>query len=109
MTLSQRDEALGEVWHLPSAGPITTRELLGMIFEELGQEPRIRVANGLLLSFLALFNGDMRKLKQEKVYQFVTPWLVDHSKYERAFGVEVTPHADAVRETVAWYQEHPPN
>jgi len=109
VTLGERNEALGEVWHLPSAEPITTRELLGMIFDELGQEPRIRVANGLLLSFLALFNGDMRKLKQEKVYQFVTPWLVDHSKYERAFGVEVTPHADAVRETVAWYQEHPPD
>ena len=65
-------------------------------------------ANGLLLSFLALFNGDMRKLKREKVYQFVTPWLVDHSKYERAFGVDVTPHSDAVRDTVAWFKEHPP-
>ena len=109
VTLGQREEALGEVWHLPSAEPITTRELLGMIFDELGEEPRIRVANGLLLSVLALFSGNMRKLRREKVYQFVTPWLVDHSKYERAFGVEVTPHADAVRETVAWYQEHPPD
>ena len=70
---------------------------------------KLRSRTRKLLSFLALFNGDMRKLKQEKVYQFVTPWLVDHSKYERAFGVEVTPHADAVSETVAWYQEHPPN
>ena len=109
VTLGQREEGLGEIWHIPSAEPIVTRELLGMIFEELGEKPRIRVANGVLLSFLALFNGDMRKLRREKVYQFVTPWLVDHSKYERAFGTNVTPHRDAVRETVAWFREHPPS
>ena len=78
-----------------------------MIFEELGQEPKIRVANGMLLTMLALFNSDMRRLKKEKVYQFTTPWLVDSSKYERTFGKEVTPHQDAVRETVAWFKDHP--
>jgi len=108
ITLGQRDEALGEIWHIPSAEPITTRELLSLIFEELGEKPKIRVANGVLLSVLALFNRDMRKLKNEKVYQFVTPWLVDHSKYERAFGVDVTPHSEAARQTVAWFREHPP-
>jgi len=108
VTLSQREEALGEIWHVPSAEPIATRELLGMIFEELGVEPKVRVANGVLLSVLSLFSRDMRRLKSEKVYQFVTPWLVDHSKYERAFGVDVTPHREAVRRTVAWFKEHPP-
>ena len=106
VTLADHEEALGETWHLPSAAPIATRDLLGMIFAELGTEPRIRVANGLLLSTLALFNSDMRRLKREKVYQFTTPWLVDHSKYERAFGAEVTPHSDAVKATVAWFKEH---
>jgi hypothetical protein len=50
----------------------------------------------------------MRTLKREKVYQFTTPWIIDHSKYEQAFGVNVTPHPEAVKETVAWYREHPP-
>ncbi len=109
ITLGQRAEALGEIWHVPSAKPIVPREPLGMIFEEMGEKPRIRVANGLVLSALALFNADMRKLKREKVYQYVNPWLVDHSKYERAFGADVTPHREAVRETVAWFTEHPPS
>ncbi len=109
VTLAERDEADGEIWHLPSAEPVTTRDLLRMIFEELGEEPRIRVANGMLLTFLSLFNGQMRQLRKEKVYQFTTPWLVDSSKYARSFGVEVTPHAQAVRTTVAWYREHPPS
>jgi nucleoside-diphosphate-sugar epimerase len=107
VTLGQREEALGEIWNVPSAEPITSRALFDLIFEELGQEPKIRVANGLLLSALALFNKDMKNLKREKVYQFVTPWLVDHSKYERAFGAIVTPHREAVRQTVAWFKDHP--
>ena len=107
ITLGERPEALGEIWHIPSAPPVTSRELLNMIFEELGTEPRIRVANGLLLSGLALFNSQMKQLKREKVYQFQTPWLVDHSKFEQAFGAQTTPHEDAVKRTVAWFKEHP--
>lgn len=106
--LGQREEALGEIWHIPSADPITSRELLDMIFEEMGEEPKVRVANGVLLSGLAMFNSDMRRLKREKVYQFTTPWIIDHSKYEQAFGIDVTPHPEAARQTVAWYKEHPP-
>jgi hypothetical protein len=79
-----------------------------MIFDEMEVKPKVRVANGMLLSGLALFNTDMRTLKREKVYQFTTPWIIDHSKYEQAFGVNVTPHPEAVKETVAWYREHPP-
>lgn len=108
VTLGEREEADGEIWHIPSAEPITTRALFDMIFDELGQEPRIRVANGLLLTVLALFNEHLRRLKREKVYQFTTPWLVDTSKYERVFGRDVTPHQEAVKETVAWFREHPP-
>jgi len=107
VTLAERDEALGETWHIPSAEPITTRRLFEMIFEELDAEPKIRVANGLLLGALSLFSGQMRTLKREKAYQFVTPWLVDHTKYERAFGVDVTPHRQAVADTVAWFEKHP--
>ena len=108
VTLGQRDEALGQAWHVPSAEPITSRQLFDLIFDELGQKPRIRSANGLVLSMLALFSADMKRLKREKAYQFTTPWLVDSSKYEQAFGKDVTPHADAVRQTVAWFKEHPP-
>ena len=83
ITLGERPEALGQIWHIPSAPPVTSRELLNMIFEQLEVEPRTRVANGLLLSGLAVFNSQMRQLKREKAYQFQSPWLVDHAKFER--------------------------
>lgn len=107
INLGQQTEAHGQTWHVPSAEPLTTRQLLSMIFEELALEPKIRAANGLPLTVMALFSKTMRSLKTEKVYQFTTPWLVDHSKYENAFGAETTPHTEAVKETVAWFQDHP--
>ncbi len=108
ITLGQHPQALGQTWHLPSAEPITTSALLTMTCDELGIDTKIRAANGLPLTVMALFSQTMRNLKREKVYQFTTPWLVDHSKYEQAFGADVTPHTDAVKQTVAWFRDHPP-
>ena len=91
ITLGQEPQALGRTWHLPSAEPITTRALLTMICDELGVDSKIRAANGIPLTVMAWFSQTMRNLKQEKVYQFTSPWLVDHSRYEQAFGIDVTP------------------
>jgi len=41
------------------------------------------------------------------IYEFEKPFVVDSSKFERAFGVAATPIADAIRNTVAWYRAHP--
>ena len=40
--LGQRDEALGEVWHLPGPETVTTREFLTMVFAETGHHPKVR-------------------------------------------------------------------
>lgn len=105
ITLGEQERAHGEIWHAPCPEAITPRQLLQMIFDELGVKPKLRVANGMLLTMLALFSSQMKRLKKEKHYQFVDPWLVDSSKFEQAFGSDTTPHADAVKQTVAWFQE----
>lgn len=108
ITLGEQEKAHGEIWHAPSPEPITPRQLLQMIFDELGVQPKIRVADGMLLTMLAIFSSQMRRIKKEKHYQFVDPWLVDSSKFEQAFGSTVTPHTEAVKQTVAWFQENKP-
>jgi fructose 1,6-bisphosphatase len=41
----------------------------------------------------------------EVLYEFQAPYLVDWSKFERAFGpVTPIPHADAVARTVTWFR-----
>jgi hypothetical protein len=41
------------------------------------------------------------------MYEFEKPFVVDSSKFERAFGVTATPMADAIKASVAWYRAHP--
>jgi nucleoside-diphosphate-sugar epimerase len=41
------------------------------------------------------------------LYEFEKPFVVDSSKFERAFGVKATPMREAIKETVAWFKDHP--
>jgi hypothetical protein len=39
------------------------------------------------------------------LYEFNEPYLIDGSKYTRAFDGLPTSHQEAMRRTVAWYRE----
>lgn len=101
--LGEREEALGEIWHVPNAETLTTRRFIEMVYEEAGRSPKLRAAPGLGIRLLAPFNANMRETK-EILYEFEEPFVVDHSKFERAFGADATPHREAIRRTLDWYR-----
>ena len=103
MTLGAREDALGEVWHVPSAQTLSTREFVRLVFAELGREPRLRVMPRALLALLATVNPTLRAVR-EVSYQLEQPFVLDHSKFARAFGAHPTPHSEAIRDTLAWYR-----
>jgi len=107
VVLGQRDEALGEVWHLPGPETVTTREFLTMVFAESGHRTKVRRAGKPLLRFLGFFNPQVRELV-EMMYQFQEPFVVEHTKFVDAFGDISTPLTEAVRATVEWYREQEP-
>jgi nucleoside-diphosphate-sugar epimerase len=103
-TLAERDEADGQVWHLPAADPLTGRQFLTLIFEAAGHRPKIGVASRPMIRLAGLFNPLLRELN-ETLYQFEQPFISDASKFERAFGpFQPTPHAEAVQHTVEWFR-----
>lgn len=61
-TLGEEDRALGEVWHFPSAETITTRQLLQLLFDELGSDCKVRVSSRGVVSILSLFHPVMREI-----------------------------------------------
>jgi nucleoside-diphosphate-sugar epimerase len=103
VTLGERDEALGEVWHVPNAETVTMRRFVEMVFESAGHPPRLRRAPGWGIALAALFNPTMRAVR-EQLYQSQRPWVVDSTKFEWTFGWTATPLRDAVAATVAWYE-----
>src|SRR5215216_895007 len=105
--LGEREEALGQAWHLPSPETLTTRRFVEMIFEEVGKPARIQAAPKILLRAIGLFNPGMREMI-EMLYEFEEPFVVDHSKFEQAFGEQATPLKDTVGDTVRWYRSKRP-
>jgi len=103
-TIGERDEALGEIGNIPSAETITTRELLTMAFEVAGEEARMRGTPSWLITGLGIFSPELSEVK-EMLYEFEEPFVVDHSKYENAFGSEVTPHREALQKTLDWFRQ----
>jgi nucleoside-diphosphate-sugar epimerase len=106
IVLGERDEALGEAWHLPNAAPQTTRDLVEIAYHAAGQAPRLRAAPNLLVRAMGLVNPTMRELG-EMLYEFEEPVIVDSSKFERAFGLSATPAPQAMVQTISWYRQHP--
>ncbi len=103
--LGEHDEALGEVWHVPNAESLTTREFLSIVFEEAGHTPNMATLPKMLMRILMLFNWQLREM-WEMMYEFEKPFIIDSSKYVGAFGDESTPLREAVRETVEWFREN---
>jgi nucleoside-diphosphate-sugar epimerase len=105
--LGEREEALGQAWHLPSPETLTTREFVEMIFQEVGKPARVQAAPKILLRAIGLFNPGIRETI-EMLYEFEEPFVVDDSKFEREFGEQATPLREAIQRTVRWYREERP-
>jgi len=96
-TLGEREEALGEVWHLPAAEALTGRQFMQIVFETLGRPMRLGVITRPMMRFVGIFSPLVREAV-EVLYQFERPFVVDSAKFARAFGANVTPHGEAVRQ-----------
>ncbi len=103
--LGEREEALGQAWHVPNPPTRTQRELVTLFFKEAGLEPKFSVMGRPMLILGGLFIPAAREML-EMAYEFEKPFRVDASKFIQAFGDIATPHKNAVKETVAWYREY---
>jgi len=105
--LGERSEADGQAWHVPNDMPrITQGEMVKMFAREAGVEPKMNSMGKLMMWIGGLF---IREAKEsvEMLYEFDQHFIIDSSKFEKAFGMKATPMREAINETVAWYRSHP--
>lgn len=103
--LGERDEALGQAWHVPNPPALTQRELLTLFFKEAGLEPKFTVIGKFILTVGGMFVPSAREMV-EMAYEFEKPFLVDSSRFINTFGDIATPYEVTVKETIAWYREY---
>jgi nucleoside-diphosphate-sugar epimerase len=105
--LGERDEALGQAWHVPNDQPqITQREFAHLIYEHVGRPPNVSNVGKLMMAIAGLFIPGARETV-EMMYEFEKPFVVDSAKFEKTFGMKATPIREAIKATVAWYRAHP--
>jgi nucleoside-diphosphate-sugar epimerase len=103
IVLAERDEADGQVWHLPAAKTITAEHFIEIAAEAAAVETQVQTIPRLALTVGGVFSPMLRELRETQ-YQFRAPFVSDSSKFESAFGpFQCTAHRDAVRATVEWY------
>jgi len=108
ITLGERDAALGQVWHIPTAAPLTAADYVALAAAEAEVAPKVAGVSPLMLRMVGLFTPQVREMV-EMQYEFLEPYVVDGSTYARAFpdAPAPTPHAEAFRATVTWFMAHP--
>lgn len=103
--LATNDDAYGQVWHVPGAGPLTGRQFIEMAFKAAGTKPDIEVLSGGFLRFASFINSDAREMR-ELLYEFEETLVLDGTKFARAFpSFSYTPHEEAIRNTVEWFRK----
>lgn len=105
VTLGERDEADGEAWLLPTAGAISARHFIQMVFAEAGQPMKLRVVSLPLMRVAGLFIPPARELP-DIWNQFAEPFTVDDARFQAVFGpAPATPYAEGIAQTVAWFRQ----
>lgn len=94
------ESAHGQVWHAPVQDPLTLREFMTELGQEIGVEPRFRVASPLIVAVMSAFNADMRAVR-ESLYSYTSPFLVSDVKYRTQFGTGATPRRETLVATLA--------
>jgi nucleoside-diphosphate-sugar epimerase len=103
--LGERDDALGQAWHVPNPPTLTQRQLMTLFFEEIGKPPKMSGTGKLMLSLGGLFIPAAREMV-EMMYEFDKPFVVDDSKFKQAFGDIATAQQAAAMATITWYREY---
>jgi nucleoside-diphosphate-sugar epimerase len=106
IALGTAQAASGEIWHLPIAETLTTREFIDAIYKAAGHLTRLTAAGRTALALVGLFKPELKELRHT-LYQFTEPWVVDDTKFRNTFGDMSTPLSAAIEATVNWYRNNP--
>jgi nucleoside-diphosphate-sugar epimerase len=95
--LAMREEAYGERWLVPGAGPITAEQLAETAGRALGQPVRARGGPLWVLRLFALFSAELRAFIPLAPH-YAQPIRYDGAKLEGLLGkAPRTPHEEALR------------
>lgn len=97
--LGNTGSAFNQVWHLPTAAPLTGKQWIEKVASELGVEPKTQVASKKIVQFLGIFNPIMKEFV-EMLYQWDRNYNFDSSKIETVLKIKPTPVDEAIKHII---------
>jgi len=98
--LGNTADAYNQVWHLPTASnPLTGKEWIEAIANEMGVEPKFKVIPKFLVRIIGLFVPILKETV-EMMYQYDRDYVFDSSKFESKFDFKPTPYLKGIRNIV---------
>lgn len=94
------DRMWGRAWHVPSAPPLSVRELTALACAQAAAPlPRLSTMPGSVLWLGGLANPLVRELRETQ-YQFRRPFLLDSTAATAALGIAPTPIEESLADTL---------
>ena len=99
--LASRDDAFGEVWHVPSAKALSLAALVRQVGALGGARSRVTRIPSVAVRLAGVFDRQLRELV-ELSFQWDRPYFVSHAKFGARFAIEPTSIEEGLRLTCAW-------
>jgi nucleoside-diphosphate-sugar epimerase len=105
IALGSDERAWGRAWHTPTNPPMSQRQFIGALCAAANlPEVGVGTIPSAVTRALGLFVPTIREIAEIR-YQLDSPFVVDSSAAQNAFGLLPTPMPEALRDTVSWYRE----
>lgn len=103
MVVADKEIAWGKPWHVPSNEPMTQRNVVRDIANELGiQNPKVSSVPVVIEKMLGVFNPVMRELSLS-AYQFNEPFIMSDENTRKTFGLNPKPWNQFISDLVSEY------
>jgi nucleoside-diphosphate-sugar epimerase len=94
--LGQDPSSDNQIWHLPTAAPMTGKEFISLAAQIYDTAPKYMAVNKTMLWMLGLFKKVVAGTV-EMYYQYDHDYIFNSSKIERAYGINPSSYADGIK------------
>jgi nucleoside-diphosphate-sugar epimerase len=103
--LGQSTESDNQIWHLPTASPLSGIDFINLATEVFDWPPKYTKINKLMLQLVGLFNP-LIKSTIEMYYQYQYDYHFDSSKFEKAFNQKPLSYKEGITHLANGYYSH---
>jgi len=94
--LGQNPDSDNQIWHMPTAKPLTGKQFIDMTAKIYGVEPKVFAINKFMLWSYGLFNKVVAGTV-EMYYQYNHDYNFDSSKFEKALNFKPARYEDGIK------------